>query len=87
MMTERGISVDHSTAHRWAVKLLLVMEKAFRRHKRAVGKIWRVDETYIRVKGERRYLYRAVDKDGSTINFCHAPIGTRPQPDVTLRNR
>jgi putative transposase len=55
--------------HRWALKLLPVLEKAFRRCKRPVGKSWRMDETYIRVKGEWKYLYRAVDKDGNTIDF------------------
>lgn len=69
MMAERGVSVDHSTVHRWAVKLLPVLEKAFRLRKRPVGKSWRMDETYIRIKGEWRYLYRAVDKDGNTIDF------------------
>jgi putative transposase len=69
MMAERGISVDHSTVHRWALKLLPVLEKAFRRRKRAVGRSWRMDETYIRVRGEWKYLYRAVDKAGNTINF------------------
>ncbi|MDB5784485.1 MAG: family transposase [Caballeronia mineralivorans] len=52
MVAERGIAVDHSTVHRWAIKLLPVLEKAFRRHKRPVGKSWRMNETYIRVKGE-----------------------------------
>ena len=69
MMAERGVSVDHSTVHRWAIKLLPVLEKAFRRRKQPVGKSWRMDETYIRVKGEWRYLYRAVDRDGNTIDF------------------
>jgi putative transposase len=69
MMAERGVSVDHSTVPRWAIKLLPVLEKAFRRCKRPVGKSWRMDETYIRVKGEWRYLYRAVDKDGNTVDF------------------
>ncbi|MEM5406259.1 IS6 family transposase [Paraburkholderia unamae] len=69
MMAERGVSVDHSTVHRWAIKLLPVLEKAFRLRKRPVGKSWRMDETYIRVRGEWRYLYRAVDKDGDTIDF------------------
>src|SRR5471032_3062 len=64
MMAERGVSVDHSTVHRWAIKLLPVLEKEFRRCKRPVGKSWRTDETYIRVKGEWWYLCRAVDKDG-----------------------
>jgi transposase-like protein len=69
MMSERGITVDHSTVHRWAVKLLPVLEKTFRRHKRTVGKSWRMDETYIKVKGQWKYLYRAVDKAGNTVDF------------------
>lgn len=69
MMSERGISVDHSTEHRWAMKLLPVLEKVFLFRKRSVGKSWRMDETYIKVKGQWKYLYRAVDKDGSTVDF------------------
>jgi putative transposase len=69
MMSERGIEVDHSTVHRWAMKLLPVLEKAFRRHKRMVGKSWRMDETYIKVKGQWKYLYRALDKEGNTVDF------------------
>src|SRR5450631_2457054 len=69
MMAERGISVDHSTVHRWAIKLLPVLEKEFRRSKRVVGGSWRMDETYIKVKGEWKYLYRAVDKAGNTVDF------------------
>ena len=69
MMAERGIDVDHSTAHRWAIKLLPALEKVFRVRKRPVGKIWRVDETYVKVKGQWKYLYRAVDKAGDTIDF------------------
>ncbi len=68
-MSERVITADHSTVHRWAVKLLPVLEKTFRRHKRTVGKIWRMDETYIKVKGQWKYLYRAVDKAGNTVDF------------------
>ena len=69
MMAERGIAVDHSTVHRWAIKLLPVLEKAFRRCKRAVAKSWRVDETYVKVRGTWKYLYRAVDKAGNTVDF------------------
>lgn len=69
MMAERGIAVDHSTVHRWAIKLLPVPEKAFRRCKRPVGKSWRMDETYEKVRGEWRYLYRAVDEEGNTVDF------------------
>jgi putative transposase len=58
MMAERGIQVDHSTVHRWAIKLLPVLEKAFRYHKRTVGRSWRVDETYIKVKGHWKCVSR-----------------------------
>jgi putative transposase len=69
MMAERAIGVDHSTVHRWVIKLVPLFEKTFRKHKRPVGKSWRMDETYIKVKGSWRYLYRAVDKAGNTIDF------------------
>jgi transposase-like protein len=54
MMAERGIAVDHSTVHRWAIKLLPVLEKTFRRCKRPVGKSWRMDETRKRPDGTSR---------------------------------
>jgi transposase-like protein len=69
MIAERGIAVDHSTVHRWAIKLLPALEKAFRRCKRAVGKSWRMYETYVKVCGEWKYPYRAVDKEGNTVDF------------------
>jgi len=52
MMAERGISVDHSTVHRWAIKLLPALEKAFRRCKRAVGRSWRMDESVSRTRAK-----------------------------------
>ncbi|UZM80127.1 IS6 family transposase [Yersinia massiliensis] len=69
MMAERGIAVDHSTLHRWVIRLAPLLDKAFRRHKRSVGSRWRMDETYIKIKGQWRYLYRAVDTAGQTIDF------------------
>ena len=69
LMEERGVSVDHATIQRWVVKYSPQLEEAFHRRKRPVGRRWRMDETYIRVKGEWRYLYRAVDKSGQTIDF------------------
>src|SRR5207253_3553566 len=69
MMAERGISVDRSTVHRWALKLLPALQKVFRPRKRPVGKSWRMDETYIQVHGQWKCLYRAVDKAGNTIDF------------------
>jgi putative transposase len=69
MMQERGVSVDHSTISRWAIKFLPILEKASHKYKRPVGGSWRMDETYIKVNGEWRYLYRAVDKQGNTVDF------------------
>jgi putative transposase len=69
LMRERGVSVDHTTVNRWVVKYSPLLEAAFHRHKRPVWLSWRLDETYIRVKGEWKYLYRAVDKHGHTIDF------------------
>lgn len=69
MMHERGVYVDHSSVSRWAIKFLPLLEKVFRKHKRAVGASWRMDETYIKVNGQWKYLYRAVDKEGATIDF------------------
>src|SRR6202047_266711 len=69
MMQERGVFVDHATVHRWAIKILPVLATVLRRRKRPVGKSWRMDETYIKVAGQWKYLYRAVDRDGDTIDF------------------
>jgi putative transposase len=69
LMEERGVPVDHATIQRWVVKYSSQLEEAFHRRKRPVGRSWRMDETSIRVKGEWRYLYRAVDKTGQTIDF------------------
>src|ERR1022692_1237897 len=69
MMAERGVFVDHATVHRWAIKILPILATVFRRHKRPVGTSWRMDETYIKGGGEWKYLYRAVDRAGATIDF------------------
>ena len=69
MMQERGVFVDHSSINRWAIRFLPLLEKVFRKHKRPVGCSWRMDGTYIKVKGAWKYLYRAVDKQGKTVDF------------------
>lgn len=68
-MHERGVNVDHTTIHRWSLKILPVLAAAFRRRKRPVGDSWRMDETYVLVGGQWKYLYRAVDKQGHTVDF------------------
>src|SRR5215813_794290 len=69
LMKERGVDVDHSTINRWTIKYSPLLEEVFHRRKRPVWVSWRLDETYIKVKGQWRYLYRAVDKHGRTIDF------------------
>ena len=69
LMEERGVPIDHATIQRWVVKYSPQLKEAFHRRKRPVWVSWRMDETYIKVKGEWRYLYRAVDKQGQTIDF------------------
>src|SRR4029434_10308826 len=60
MMNERGVAVDHSTLNRWVIKYAPEFEKVFRRRQRPVGRSWRLDETYVKIKGKWAYLYRAV---------------------------
>ncbi len=68
-MRERGVNIDHSTVQRWVIKYTGMLEDAFRKKKKTVGKSWRMDETYIKVNGKWCYLYRAVDKENNTIDF------------------
>ena len=68
-MHERGVFVDHSSISRWAIRFLPLLEKIIRKRKRQVGGSWRMDETYSKVTGVWKYLYRAVDKEGKTIDF------------------
>jgi len=73
VMRERGVTVDHSTLNRWVIKYAPEVEKAFRRRQRPVGKSWRLDETYVKIKGTWAYLYRAVDTEGQSIDFLLTP--------------
>jgi len=69
MMQERGVAVDHSTINRWVLKVAPELDKRLRRHLKPTNDSWRVDETYIKVKGVWKYLYRAVDSEGNTLDF------------------
>jgi putative transposase len=69
MMAERGINLAHTTIIRWVQCYVPEFEKKWNRFALTVGTSWRVDETYIRVRGEWKYLYRAVDKQGNTVDF------------------
>jgi len=69
MMADRGISLAHTTILRWVQHYLPEFEKRWKRYARPVGGSWRMDETYIKVRGQWVYLYRAVDKAGRTVDF------------------
>src|SRR5918912_679340 len=69
MLQDRGVEVDHTTLFRWIQAYAPELEKQIRPHLRACNGSWRVDETYVKVKGRWTYLYRAVDSRGQTIDF------------------
>jgi IS6 family transposase len=69
MTQERGLNISSSCIWRWIQVYGPELDKRCRRHLKPAGKSWRVDETYIKVKGQERFLYRAVDSSGQTIDF------------------
>ena len=73
MMVERGLQVDHTTIYRWVQHYAPELEKRCRPHLKACNDSWKVDETYIKVKKQWVYLYRAVDSDGNTLEFLLSP--------------
>src|SRR5437870_8647450 len=73
MMAERGLAVDHTTIYRWVQRYAPELEQRSRPHLKATNDSWRVDETYIKIKGTWTYLYRAVDSEGNTLEFLLSP--------------
>ena len=98
LLAERGVAVDQSTIWRWVQRYAPQLEQRLRRHLKPTNRSWRVDETYVRVKGRWCYLYRALDSEGATIEFFLSPFrdldaaksllrralrnGAHPQPRV-----
>jgi len=73
MVAERGLSVDHTTIYRWVQRYAPELEKRCRPHLKGTTDSWRVDETYVKIKGVWMYLYRAVDSQGKTLEFQLSP--------------
>jgi putative transposase len=69
IMKIRGVLVDHATIQRWVYKFTPLLESEMKKREGIVGGSWRLDQTYIKVKGIWCYLYRAVDKLGNTVDF------------------
>ena len=76
MMAERGITVSHTTIHRWVVRYVPEFEKRWNRFARPLNTSWRVDETHIRIRGKWSFLYRAVDKHGKTVDSLRSNTRT-----------
>jgi putative transposase len=78
LMNERGVNVDHATVQRWVVEYSPQLMEQARKVIKSSADSWRMDETYIKVKGEWVYLYRAVDKLGNTIDFMLSKKRDKP---------
>lgn len=75
-MSERSVTVDHTTLFRWVQHCASLTEKRISWYQRYTDASWRVDETYVKVAGQWAYLYRAIDRNGETIDFMLSPRRT-----------
>jgi transposase-like protein len=82
MLLDHGVAVDHTIIFRWIQAYAVELEKRLRPHLRMSNGSWRVDETYVKVKGRWMYLYRAVDSRGQTINFL---LSAKREADAAKR--
>jgi IS6 family transposase len=82
LLEERGLGADHTTVWRWVLRYAPELDQRMRRHLKPTNKSWRVDETYVKVKGIWRYLYRAIDSAGATIDFL---LSARRDADAAKR--
>ena len=82
LLAERGIEVDHVTIYRWVLRFTRLLAEAARPCRHAVGDRWQVDETYVKVAGQWRYVYRAIDQFGQVID-----VFVSPRRDVSAARR
>jgi transposase-like protein len=85
MMAERGVEISHTTILRWVIRYVPEFEKRWNRHARRIGSSWRVDETYVSIRGKWHYLHRAVDKQGNRAATCS--LARRASNSFTARLR
>ena len=81
IMAERGARVNHATLNRWVERYAGQVAEDARRRQQPADRSWRMDETYIKVKGQWVYLYRAVDKFGKTLNFMLSKRRNKEAPE------
>ena len=88
MMAERGLAMAHTTIMRWVRRYAPEFVKRWNRFGRPTGRSWRVDETYVKLRGRWVYLYRAVDRAGQKVDFrLSARRSLRPRPSSKKRSR
>jgi IS6 family transposase len=83
MMEERGLYMAHTTIMRWVHQYGPELERRIRKHLKRTNDSWKVDETYIKIKGKWKYLYRAVDSKGNTIDFLLCASGIKKQRNAS----
>ena len=86
MMVERGFEIDHTTLYRWVQHYAPELKKRLEWHKKRYASRWHLDETYIKIKGEWKYLYRAIDERGNTIDFYLSHRKMQRLPNGSLKN-
>ncbi|SNT76749.1 DDE domain-containing protein [Paracoccus seriniphilus] len=87
IMAERGLKGDHATLNRWVVKFAPLIAAQVQARKQPTARTWRMDETYIKVKGRWTCLYRAVDRDGQTLDFLLSERRICPLPGASSSAR